>query len=304
MKSALVINDFITDLPNNDFSKLTRGQACLVQFGTKAGTTVEDPCEFCSKGDSGKMVQFVVGLGDGKVKQGVWLNPSWMSVHKETYTAPVGKTHTFNNLSLSGIGYKGFDADVVISTKPFDMYGGYPLEVYTASVTMEGAEETAANVITRLKKEVEKVVAKINARFGADSITLTSFTEASAVFTGKAGFEYYVRFDGILKAEYVEGTENQTPVGTYEQVSALEKETAVANVGFNPNYAEFEKMYGDIFTAEKGKTYDTYVLTARADYTHPFNLHTEGLMVTQFIAIDSTATEAITRLETSITNLK
>lgn len=34
--------------------------------------------------------------------------------------------------------------------------------------------------------------------------------------------------------------------------------------------------------------YDTYVITSRADFTHPFNLHTEGLQVTQFIAIDNT----------------
>lgn len=45
--------------------------------------------------------------------------------------------------------------------------------------------------------------------------------EASVTFTGAAGFEYYVTFDGILRATLEEGTENQTPVGTYDQVAKL-----------------------------------------------------------------------------------
>lgn len=144
---------------------------------------------------------------------------------------------------------------------------------------------------------LKNTLTKINARFGADSITIDDFTEASVTFTGAAGFEYYVTFDGILRATLEEGTENQTPVGTYDQVAKLEKEADVAGVGYNPNFKEYDRVYGDIFTATEGVMYDTYVITSRADFTHPFNLHTEGLQVTQFIAIDNTKTSAITALE-------
>lgn len=53
-------------------------------------------------------------------------------------------------------------------------------------------------------------------------------------------------FDGILRATLEEGTENQTPVGTYDQVAKLEKEADVAGVGYNPNFKEYDRVYGDI----------------------------------------------------------
>lgn len=291
MKSVIVANDFLTTLANNDVSKLTRGQAVLLNSAGKVVAAVSDV-----KDD--EMLQFVLGLGDGKVKRGVWINSKWSKQHKEKYLAPVDKTYKFTNLVANrGIGYQGFDAEVIISCKPINSFGGYPLEVYNASVTINGIDETSADIIARLKVEVKKTLTKINARFGADSITIDDFTEASVTFTGAAGFEYYVTFDGILRATLEEGTENQTPVGTYDQVAKLEKEADVAGVGYNPNFKEYDRVYGDIFTATEGVRYNTYVITSRADFTHPFNLHTEGLQVTQFIAIDNTNTSAITKLE-------
>ena len=298
MKSVLVANDFLTSLSNNDVSKLTRGQLVLLNSAGKVVASAGDIAQ-------DQTVQFVLGLGNGLVKRGVVINPKWSAQHKETYLAPVGKTYEFTDLVANrGIGYQGFDAEVVISTKPLNSFGGYPLEVYVASVTMNGIDESSADIIARLKTEVQKKLAIINSRFGADSITIDDFTETSVTFTGKAGFEYYVKFDGILRATVVEGTENQSPVGTYEQVLALEKEADVAGVGYNPNFEEYEKMYGDIFTAVQGTTYDTYVITSRADYTHPFNLNTEGLMVTQFIAFDSSKSSGKSSLETVLAYIK
>ena len=147
-----------------------------------------------------------------------------VEAHKEKYLAPAGKTYKFTNLVANrGIGYQGFDAEVIISCKPINSFGGYPLEVYNASVTINGIDEASSDIIARLKVEVEKTLTKINARFGDDSITIDDFTEANVTFTGAAGFEYYVTFDGILRATLEEGTENQTPVGTYDQVLNLRK---------------------------------------------------------------------------------
>lgn len=298
MKSVLVANDFLTTLSNNDLSKLTRGQMVLVNSTGKVVAAAEDIT-------ADKMVQFVLGLGNGKVKRGVWINPKSSRQHSEDYSAPGKKTYKFTDLVTDcGIGYNGFDANVVISVKPLNSFGGYPLEVYTASVTMNGVDETSETIIPRLKNEVNNILAKINARFGVDSITIDDFTQESVTFTGKAGFQYNVVFDGILNATKVEGTENLTPVGTYEQVSMLEKEAAVAGNGYNPNYKEYEKLYGDIFTATEGITYNTYVITSAADPTHPFGIHTEGLMVTQFIAMDSTKSTAISDLKKVLAFIK
>lgn len=291
MKSVLVANDFLTTLSNNDVSKLTRGQLVLLNSAGKVVAAASDIAQ-------DQTVQFVLGLGDGLVKRGVIINPKCSAQHKEAYTAPVGKTYTFSDLvATPGLGYNGFDAEVVISVKPLNSFGGDPLEVYIASVTMLSIDESSADIISRLKAEVQNKLAQINARFGTDSITINDFTEASVKFTGKAGFEYYVTFDGILKVTKTEGTENQSPVGTYEQIAALEKEADVASVGYNPNYEEYEEMYGDIFTATKGVTYHTYVITSRADYTHPFNINSEGMQVTQFIALDSTKSTQKASLE-------
>ena len=70
MKSVIVANDFLTTLANNDVSKLTRGQAVLLNSAGKVVAAASDV-----KDD--EMLQFVLGLGDGKVKRGVWINPKW-----------------------------------------------------------------------------------------------------------------------------------------------------------------------------------------------------------------------------------
>lgn len=294
MKSVLVVNDFATTLTKDEVATLKRGQAALVNSAGKVISSYEDVKD-------GQMMQLVVGLGDGKVKRGVWLNPANLKSHKEEYSEPKGKTYSFTNLKAGfGVGYKGFDAEVVISCKPLNSFGGYPLEVFVASVTMASIDETSDEIITRLKSEVEKKLAEINARFGKDSVTIDDFTSENSKFTGKAGFEFYVRLDGILSGTLKEGEENITPVGTYEQVALLEKEAAVADMGYNPNFKEYDRVYGDIFTAEEGVKYDTYVFTSEADYTHPLHVHTEGLRVTQFVAFDNSKTEEIGNFETAL----
>jgi hypothetical protein len=57
MKSVIVANDFLTTLANNDVSKLTRGQAVLLNSAGKVVAAASDV-----KDD--EMLQFVLGLGD------------------------------------------------------------------------------------------------------------------------------------------------------------------------------------------------------------------------------------------------
>ena len=55
MKSVIVANDFLTTLANNDVSKLTRGQAVLLNSAGKVVAAASDV-----KDD--EMLQFVLGL--------------------------------------------------------------------------------------------------------------------------------------------------------------------------------------------------------------------------------------------------
>lgn len=281
MKSVLVAKEFLTALgEGKTLADLTRGQLVLVD---SAGNVLAS----AKNAPKDKMVQFVLGLGDGKVKHGAWLNPNNLRQHDEAPIAAGVRKYEFTDLMASrGIGYHGFDAEVVISCKPYNSFGGYPLEVYTASVTMEDITEDSASILARLNVELAKVIKRINKRFGLGSLKDAQIAESKLVLEGKAGFEFFVTLDGILKGN-VTLTAGELPVGQYDQVLALEKEAAVAADGYNLNYEEYEEMYGDIFLAEKGKAYHTYVYNSVADFTHPFKMQTDGLIVTQFVMIEA-----------------
>lgn len=232
-----------------------------------------------------KFIQFVVGLGDG-IKRGLMLNLKDLKKTLTIYKEPSSKVYKFTNLvAQRTIVNQGTDAEFIISVKPLNSFGGYPLEVYNASVTMLGTEETSTELLTRLNTELKKVIAKINDRFGVDTITATELTGGAVTFTGKMGFEFYVNCDGILKGTKVEEG-GEIGCGTYEQIAAMEKEAEVASQGYNPNFENTEKVYGDIFLADKNLTYDQLVLTSSVPHTHPFHIQSEGLDVTQIIAMD------------------
>lgn len=281
MKSVLVAKEFLTTLgEGKTLADLTKGQLVLVDSANNVLASA-------NAAPKDKMVQFVLGLGEGHVKRGIWLNPNNISQHDEAPVAAGVSKYEFTNLTASrGIGYHGFDAEIVISCKPYNSFGGYPLEVYTASVTMEDITEDSASILTRMNNELAKVIKHINKRFGANSLKEAQIADGKLTIEGKAGFEFVVTLDGILKGDLTY-TAGDLAVGQYDQVIALEKETAVASDGYNPNYDEYDKMYGDIFLAEKGKTYHTYVYKSVADFTHPFKMQTDGLIVTQFIMIET-----------------
>lgn len=273
MKSVLVANSFVT---NKTVATLAKGELMLVD---SKGAVVS------AKPTSG-MVQFVLGLGDGKVKRGVWINAANFEAATDAYKAKGTFSYKLDGLKLApALMYNGTDAEIVFHVKPLNSFGGYPLETYVASTTIESEEDTIDTVLTRLQTEVNAVVKRINTRFGAGSINDVTLSKTSTtISSANAGFEFRITLDGILKGT-VTPTIPASAVGTYEQVAAAEREAAVAAQGFNPNYERYEKMYGDIFLAEKGKTYTMFAVTSKADFTHPFKMHTDGLIVTQHIAI-------------------
>lgn len=273
MKSVLVANSFVT---NKTVATLGKGELMLVD---SKGAVLE------AMPTTG-MVQFILGLGDGKVKRGVWINAANFEAATDSYNAKGTFSYVLSDLKLApALMYNGTDAEIVFHVKPLNSFGGYPLETYVASTTIESEDDTIDTVLARLQTEVNAVVKRINTRFGAGSISAVTLAKASTTIeSANAGFEFRVTLDGILKGT-ITPTIPDLAVGTYEQVAAAEREAAVAAHGFNPNYERYEKMYGDIFLAEKGKTYTMFAVTSKADFTHPFKMHTDGMIVTQHIAI-------------------
>lgn len=276
MKSVLVANSFVT---NKTVATLAKGELMLVD---SKGTAL-------SAMPTAGMVQFVLGLGDGAVKRGVWINAANFEAATDAYKAEGTFSYKLDNLKLApALMHNGTDAEIVFHVKPLNSFGGYPLETYVASTTIESEDDTIDSVLTRLQTEVNAVVKRINTRFGAGSINAIALSKTSTtISSANAGFEFRVTLDGILKGTVTPTVPEGVPaaVGTYKQVAAAEREAAVAAQGFNPNYERYEKMYGDIFLAEKGKTYTMFAVTSRADFTHPFKMHTDGMIVTQHIAI-------------------
>ena len=273
MKSVLVANSFVT---NRTVATLEKGELMLVD--SKGAVLEAMPAT--------GMVQFILGLGDGKVKRGVWINAANFEAATDAYKAEGTFSYQLSNLTLApALMYNGTDAEIVFHVKPLNSFGGYPLETYVASTTIESEDDTIDTVLTRLQTEVNAVVKRINTRFGAGSINAVTLSKASTTIeSANAGFEFRVTLDGILKGT-ITPTLPALAVGTYEQVAVAEREAAVAAHGFNPNYERYEKMYGDIFLAEKGKEYTMFAITSKADFTHPFKMHTDGMIVTQHIAI-------------------
>lgn len=275
MKSVLVANSFVT----KDVTVATLGKGQLMLVDSKGAVLEAMPTT--------GMVQFVLGLGDGKVKRGVWINAANFTAVQDAYKAEGTFSYALKDLKLApALMYNGTDAEIVFHVKPLNSFGGYPLETYVASTTIESEDDTIDTVLARLQTEVDAVVNRINTRFGAGSISAVTLSKTSTtIASAKAGFEFRVTLDGILKGAIEATIPNALAVGTYKQVAAAEREAAVAAQGFNPNYERYEKMYGDIFLAEKGKTYTMFAVTSQADFTHPFKMHTDGLIVTQHIAI-------------------
>lgn len=273
MKSVIVGKEFKTGV--TDITALTRGQIALIdQNGVEATY-------------ASKMVQFVVGLGDKQVKRGVWINPKQLTYVAENYQAENLKSKiVFTGVTVNAnAGYHGTDAEVVIQVKPLNSFGGYPLETFLASATMNDAAEDSEAIITRLNAELAKVYTKIKNRFGV-TLSGTISNGTLTITCDSTSFEWYANLDGMLKCTAKTETVGSLGVGTYKQVSKLEKECDVANAGYNPAYNEYEKMYGDIFLAEKDKTYGIVTIVSQAPHTHPFHMHTEGLDVTQFVALE------------------
>lgn len=299
MRSVIPINAFVTTLANNDTKNLTRGQAAFI---SSKGVVLTPTTTLTNE----EMVKLVVGLGNGKVKEGVILNPKRCIARKKAYVAQAAKTIMFSGLSANiGDAYLGTEVAFTFTFIPTDIYQGEldrPL-VFTAVINHNGATETSGSLLTKLKVEVDAVVKQINSFFANTVITTTpangtAITNTLTV-TCAAGYTFEMQLEGAG----VNGTKAISTAGVYfniggaKQVLDWEQYYDVASIGYNPNFAgDYPKAYGNIFLTEDGATYDIYTLESIMDRTDYGDVGTEGFKVNQVIAVKTGTT--VTDFET------
>jgi hypothetical protein len=299
MKSIIVLSSFATALTNSEVKNLTKGQGVFI---TSKGTVLNGATDVIA---ADEYVQLAVGLGDGKVKRGVVLNPkNTISYGKIPYKAQAAKVITLSGLTVSANdAYTGEEVAVNITVTPERMYQGSEDRpfVASASVLHGGSSSTLATITTALTAELTKALNNMKTVFG-ETILTVGYASGTYTFTGVAGYNFQISFE----ANGVTGTVATSTVGVYNgigsglQVLEMEKYEDVAAIGYNPTFAKrYEDSYGDIFLADKSKNYNIYVISSKADQTDVLDTGTEGGVVKQIVAIDTTAVAAqVTKFET------
>lgn len=222
------------------------------------------------------------------------MNPIRSTLHKAAYKAPAAKTITFSDVAITiGDAYAGCEIAIVITTIPKNSFMADKSLVSTAIISLAPGE-TEVQAKARIKTELDKLISRLNNIYGDGSLTATpadgTTIDDSLVITGKAGFWFEVGLEGLISGTKTDNAADIIGNGTPAFVSALEKNEDVAKVGYNPNFIQAYTPYGDIFTTDMSKTYNTYVIHSRSERNHVFDINTIGMEVVQYIAFDSTGT--------------
>lgn len=284
MNSVIAGTEFVNPESTKD---LTRGQIALVCSDgsiVKADSTVKKE----------SLYKFVVGLGDGHIKEGVWLKPK-VGYKLEDYKAPTEYKIVFATINpdLTQIGQEVR----VCLTVPAEPFIGNKVRVYYASTNIKDGD-TKGTVITRLVDDVKRIIKDLNHNLQSKSITF-EYDAVNFAFTFKSSnVTFYANLEGTITSTKTT-TGDLFSVGDTESVDKLERSCDVASVGYNPNFIEAYSPYGDIFTAKDSDKYNIYTISSRTDYNHVFNIDTLGMQVTQFVAI-VTKSEGFTTIMNSI----
>lgn len=291
MKSLLVANSVANAIPEGGLSALTKGKVICVD---SKGAVVTGATDF----KEADMVQFVLGLGNGATKTSVWVNPLTAKIKTQAYVAPGNYVYAFTNLALPTTLELGDELVVTISVQDPRFKETYHHNVYDAIYVVSRDCETSATALAGLKKEVDRVVARINKVYGAGAITATpadgtTITD-SLTLTGKSALFFSASVEGVLTATLT----TTAPTSLYgegvgKDVAEMEKVFAVAGDGYNPSVRRPEDWYGDIFTADASKTYKFYKVESKSPQTHVFGMNSEGMITTSIIAFDTTGTSTV-----------
>lgn len=279
MKSLLVANSVYTTAGTTP-DKLNKGVLAIIDYATNK--TVKN-----LSGITTGMYKFVVGLGDGKWIDGVWLNAA--NDVKSAEVAPsagVAKTVTIDDFKLIPL-CEGQDAELHITVDAKNSFTGNEKTLYVACAAVNSTSQTIEDIKDALYLEATKLAKKLTNLYGK-TFTLGKTTgDNGAIWTltcADASIDFNVSLGGCLKATTTVNTSRTLPTGRGVDIAQMEKDFAIATAGYNPNFDDASKAYGDIFVADKASTYYTAVVTATAPHTDTMPLHEQGATVVQYLA--------------------
>lgn len=283
MKSLLVTSG----TQKATLGSLAKGDYAIVKSdGSVLATTASIPTT--------GMYKYVVGLGNGKTIEGLWLNAANKKVELQEYEAgAVNKVAIFaKDLDATLL----TDAEVHIQVQPKSSLSGLDYQEFVAVVPVTSTTQDLASVKTQLEKEINKVIEKINKYFPTAVLKVgtgeTKESAASGAATSWLDFEalntdftFHVNFGGAISGTVVES--NGLTFGTQAQIIKLEKEMAIATFGYNPNFEAGDQAYGEVLLASDfgSAGYDIVVITSTAPATDAMPLHAGAAKVEQWIAV-------------------
>ena len=242
------------------------------------------------------MYRYIVGLGENKHIHGLWLNAANKTSATFTYTNVKGAAKTVSiasaKIDAASVGdiQLSQEATLHIQTQPKNIFAGYPLQVFTATVVISSTTQSENDIAAALVTNVKKVVTDINKRFGKTVLSVSGDSLVGLEFTAAdAEFDFSISFGGAVNGTFI--VTDGLAFGTKAQIVKLEKELAIKTFGYNPNF-EDEGAYGDVFLAPSITTEgcNVYVISSVAPATDRMPLHADGAKVEQWIAVPSTTT--------------
>ena len=229
-------------------------------------------------------VEVFVGTKEGPRQVGI-INPREFSFSSKAHVTPVGRTVR--------VGYNGTDNNIVLvdPTIATNVTKSGALSIafhdltsnttpswgnlFTADIQIATGDTTAA-ILARLVAQATIQVAKINAKYGAGSVTFTSDVASAnkyLQFATKAGLDIGVTLDGIFTGTGVKNTVVSITSGTTgAEIRELEKEAAILD-GYNPTQVDKYQTFDldNYLAADTSKNYDSVIVntTSKKQYSSP-----------------------------------
>lgn len=275
MKSLLVANTLYTTAGKKP-TEVTKHALAIIDGAT--GLTVAKVSAV-----TGTMYRFVVGLGDNTCIEGVWLKKADFKA-PTTVSPVVGTAKVLKIVTPELIPHTiGADAELHIMVDPKNAFCAEDKRDFVASVVADSTTQTATEITNTLIAEAQKVISNINELYGV-TFTLATVDGGYTLTCSDKNLDFNVSVGGCLKAVVTVATPATLPQGQGYQIAQMEKDLAVATAGYNPNFEEGDKAYGNIFVADTTKGYYIATLVSAVDNTDQMPLHEKGAYVEQVLA--------------------
>lgn len=256
-------------------SKKWEGTIC----GASDDTVIDSP-----------IYKYVVGLGNGKCIEGLWLNAENKVYTKQSYAVGARKSVTIASIAFDPT--ITTDAEIHIQTQPKSSLSGLDYQEFVAVVSVTSTTQETADIEAALIVKLTQLVKDINKYFGKNVITPITEGEGAPetlvnlVLTAvDTDFNFYITFGGNATGRTTEF--NTLTFGTQAEVIKLEKEMAITTFGYNPNFEAGDRAYGEVFLASNygANGYDIHVVASVAPATDQMPLNAGAAKVEQWIAL-------------------